>query len=150
MNGNYLLEWTWFAVASAAVAIILGLYAVFAVVSLRRQLRELRRDHQCQNTSLLSLHGAMKVISEDVINHGQAQSSVRRTLERLSDQQSEMRLRDVGEGLYPQAIQLIQEGRGREEVRKLCALTQSEVDLLFSLHSQGMMPGKNNSGARKG
>lgn len=120
------------------LAMLLAGVALKSISTLRRQMREIRQDHQRQNTSLLALHGAMKMISEDVISHGQAQSSVRRTLERLADQQNEMRLRDVDDGLYPQAIQLIQEGRGREEVRKLCGLTDSEVDLLFSLHGQGL------------
>ena len=108
--------------------------ALLRVRALANQLRESRGEYQRLNTSVLALHGAMKVIAEDVIDHGQHQSAVRRALERLVEQQSELRLRDVDEGLYGQAIELIRHGRGREEVRKLCALTASEVDLLFSLH----------------
>ncbi|WP_295399231.1 DUF2802 domain-containing protein [uncultured Thiocystis sp.] len=120
------------------LVMLLAGVALKSISTLRRQIREIRQDHQRQNTSLLALHGAMKMISEDVISHGQAQSSVRRTLEHLADRQNEMRLRDVDDGLYPQAIQLIQAGRAREEVRKLCGLTDSEVDLLFSLHGRGL------------
>jgi biopolymer transport protein ExbB/TolQ len=127
-----------FLFALAVIAIILAVFTLISTSALRRQIREVKRDYQRQNTSLLALYGAMKVISEDVISHGQTQSSVRRTLERLAEQQSELRLREVDGGLYPQAIQLIHEGRSREEVRKLCALTESEVDLLFSLHGQGL------------
>lgn len=127
---------TWLPPVVALLAVILAVSALFSISALRRQLREIRRDVQRQNTSLLALHGAMKVIAEDVIAHAQSQSAVRRTLERLTDGQSELRLRDVDEGLYPQAIQLIHDGRSREEVRRLCGLTQSEVDLLFSLHAQ--------------
>lgn len=119
------------------LASVLSLWALLTCMTLRRQIKEIKRDAQRQNTSLLALHGAMKVISEDVISHGQTQLSVRRTLARLADQQSELRLRDGDGGLYPQAIQLIHEGCGREDVRKLCALTESEVDLLFSLHARG-------------
>lgn len=132
---------TWLPLVLAVLAMMLATSALFSMAALRRQLREVRRDVQRQNTSLLALHGAMKVIAEDVIAHGQAQFSVRRTLERLSDEQSELRLRDVDEGLYPQAIQLIHDGRSREEVRRLCGLTQSEVDLLFSLHTQDVGAG---------
>ncbi|MFD2112966.1 DUF2802 domain-containing protein [Thiorhodococcus fuscus] len=89
----------------------------------------------------------MKTISEDVISHGQIQSSVRRTLERLVDQQSQMQLREVDEGLYPQAIRLIQSGRGRDEVQRLCSLTDSEADLLFSLHAPGAVVTKGSRAA---
>ncbi len=126
----------WLAVGAGLVALLAALYIARLVRLLGVQLRDVRRDHQRLQTSLLGLHGAMKVIAEDVISHGQHQSSVSRTIERLTDQQSELRLRDVDEGLYGQAIELIRQGRSREEVRKLCALTQSEVDLLFSLHGR--------------
>jgi len=127
-----------------SVAFVLAAFGLVIIVRLSRtvkrlrdQVHELKRDQQRQSTTLLSLHGAMKTISEDVISHGQIQSSVRRTLERLVDQQSQMQLREVDEGLYPQAIQLIQDGRGRDEVQRLCSLTDSEADLLFSLHAPG-------------
>ncbi len=135
MNGQLGVGMLWLALAAALVAMALAVYAVVALLVWRRQIRELRSELQRQNTAMLALHGAMKMISEDVITHGQVQSSVKRALERLADQQSELRLRDVGEGLYPQAIRLIQDGRTREEVRQLCGLTQSELDLLFSLHA---------------
>lgn len=130
----------WFVLALAFLVLAIALYALSAVRRLGLHVKEIRRDVQRQQTSLLALHGAMKMISEDVITHGHAQYSVRRTLEHLVDQQGQMQLREVDEGLYPQAIQLIRSGRSREEVRKLCALTQTEVDLLFSLHGQGGAP----------
>ncbi|MBV5308617.1 DUF2802 domain-containing protein [Chromatium okenii] len=126
-----------FLLAFTFIAIIVAVFALIAAAKLRRQIKDLNDNFQRQNTSLLSLHGAMKVIAEDVIQHSQKQTAFARTLERLTDEHSEMRLREVDSGLYPQAIQMIYDGRRREEVRKLCALTESEVDLLFSLHGQG-------------
>ncbi|NEX20141.1 DUF2802 domain-containing protein [Thiorhodococcus mannitoliphagus] len=131
----------WIAFCVLFLVLLIGMLLVVRVLRsnrrLRSQLKEVRSEQQRQSTSLLALHGAMKVIAEDVIKHGQLQSNVSRTLERLSDQQSELRLRDVEEGLYSQAIALVHQGKRRDEVRKLCALTESEVDLLFSLHGQG-------------
>jgi len=131
------LDWFYFFIALAFIAIISAVFAFISVSKLRHQIKDLNDNFQRQNTSLLSLHGAMKVIAEDVIQHSQKQMAFARTLERLTDEHSEMRLREVDSGLYPQAIQMIYDGRRREEVRKLCALTESEVDLLFSLHGQG-------------
>lgn len=148
MNDILTFGLTWLPPVVAVLAMILAVSALFSISALRRQLREIRRDVQRQNTSLLALHGAMKVIAEDVIAHAQTQSSVRRTLERLTDGQSELRLRDVDEGLYPQAIQMINDGRSREEVRRLCGLTQSEVDLLFSLHRQDAASGSSGAASR--
>ncbi|TCT21263.1 DUF2802 domain-containing protein [Thiobaca trueperi] len=149
MNDILTFGLTWLPPVVAVLAMILAVSALFSISALRRQLREIRRDVQRQNTSLLALHGAMKVIAEDVIAHAQTQSSVRRTLERLTDGQSELRLRDVDEGLYPQAIQMIHDGRSREEVRRLCGLTQSEVDLLFSLHAQDAASGGSRAASRR-
>ena len=127
----------WVAVPALLVALLALLLAVRAGTRLRAleaHIRALRHDQQGLDTAILALHGAIKAVAEDVIDQSQHQSSVRRALDRLADQQSELRLRDVDEGLYVQAIELIRLGRGRGEVRKLCGLTQAEVDLLFSLH----------------
>lgn len=135
------LDPLWIAFILVALALLATIWLVARALRsnarLRSELKEIRGEQQRQSTSLLALHGAMKVIAEDVIKHGQLQSNVARTLERLADQQSELRLRDVEEGLYSQAITLIRQGKRRDEVKKLCALTQSEVDLLFSLHGRG-------------
>lgn len=124
----------WVVPAVIVLVLLLAGYALLAFTAVRRQVRKLEDQVQRQTTSLLALHGAMKVIAEDVIAHGQIQSGVRRTLERLVDEQSALRLREVDEGLYPQAIQMVQNGRSREEIRALCGLTHAEIDLLFSLH----------------
>lgn len=142
-----LLEWL--GPALGVCALLLSLWALTNVAALRRQLKELRGDVQRQSTALLALHGAMKVVADDVLAHGQVHSSVRRTLDHLVDQHTELRLRDVDGGLYPQAIQMIQSGRRRDEVRKLCGLTESEVDLLFSLHGQGVATGVRYDSARQ-
>jgi predicted trehalose synthase len=119
------------------IALVMALRTRAEVRRLSAQLKDFRSEQQRLGTSLLSLHGAMKVISEDVITHGQHQSKVTRTLERLADRQSELRLRDAEQGVYGQAIELARLGKSRDEVRKLCGLSESEVDLLFSLHAHG-------------
>ena len=127
----------WVAVLALLVALLAMLLAVRArarLSDLEALIRALRQDQRGLDTAILALHGAIKAVAEDVIDQGQHQSSVRRALDRLTDQQSELRLRDVDEGLYVQANELIRLGRGRGEVRKLCGLTHAEVDLLFSLH----------------
>jgi hypothetical protein len=135
------LDPLWLAMAALALLLLItlavALRALRQVRALRAQLKDFRGEQQRLGTSLLSLHGAMKVIAEDVINHGQHQSKGTRTLERLADRQSELRLRDVDQGLYGQAIELARQGKSRDEVRKLCGLSESEVDLLFSLHARG-------------
>jgi len=133
----------------ALPALLIALWSLWLAVRARARLRALearihalRHDQLECNTSILALHGAIKAVAEDVIDQGQHQSSVRRALDRLADQQSELRLRSVEDGLYVQAIELIRLGRGRGEVRRLCGLTHAEVDLLFSLHGAGTARGK--------
>ncbi|MTW20309.1 DUF2802 domain-containing protein [Allochromatium palmeri] len=132
----------WVALPALLIAVLAGWLAVRARTQLRtleERMRVMRHEQLELNTSILSLHGAIKAVADDVIDQGQHQSSVKRALDRLADQQSELRLRNVDEGLYVQAIELIRLGRGRSEVRKLCGLTHAEVDLLFSLHSTSLV-----------
>ncbi len=127
----------WLAAFIALLATIIAGFAVGLVILLRRQLAALRQDYQRQATSVMALQGAMKALSEGVATHGQAQASVQRALARLHDQHSELRAREGDSGAYEQAIRLIQQGVGREEVRRRCGLTSTELDLLFSLHGTG-------------
>ncbi|WP_038054618.1 DUF2802 domain-containing protein [Thioalkalivibrio sp. ALJ1] len=136
----------WLAALIALLATVVAGFAVGVVILLRRQLAALRVDYQRQATSVMALQGAMKALSEGVATHGQAQASVQRALERLHDQHSELRARDGDSGAYEQAIRLIQEGQGREEVRRRCGLTTTELDLLFSLHGSGTAAGSGTSG----
>jgi|GEM_PF-828324 len=135
------LDPLWVAVLALLIALMALLLAVRGAArqrALEARLARLRHDQRGLDTAILALHGAIKAVAEDVIDQGQHQSNVRRALDRLADQQSELRLRDVDEGLYVQAIELIRLGHRRNEVRKLCGLSEAEVDLLFSLHGAGV------------
>ncbi len=131
----------WIAALIALLATLVAGFAFALVILLRRQLSALRQDYQRQATSVMALQGAMKALSEGVVNHSQAQASVQRALHRLHDQHSELRARGGDDGAYEQAIRLIREGQGREEVRRLCGLSQTELDLLFTLHAPGSATG---------
>ncbi len=136
----------WLVALIALLATIVAAFSVGLVILLRRQLAALRQDYQRQATSVMALQGAMKALSEGVATHGQAQASVQRALERLHDQHSELRAREGDSGAYEQAIRLIQQGQGREEVRRRCGLTSTELDLLFSLHGTGTADASGLSG----
>ncbi len=136
----------WLVALIALLATIVAAFSVGLVILLRRQLAALRQDYQRQATSVMALQGAMKALSEGVATHGQAQASVQRALERLHDQHSELRAREGDSGAYEQAIRLIQQGLGREEVRRRCGLTSTELDLLFSLHGTGTAAPTGSSG----
>ncbi|WP_018935544.1 DUF2802 domain-containing protein [Thioalkalivibrio sp. ALJ24] len=131
----------WVVAGIALISTIVAAFAIAMVLLLRRQLAALRQDYQRQATSLMALQGAMKVLSEGVINHGQAQAAVQRALERLHDQHTELRARDPDQGSYEKAIQLVREGYSRDEVRRLCSLTPTELDLIYSLHGAGTARG---------
>lgn len=126
----------------AAISLLALIALTVLAFILFRQIGRLQADLARQGESLGALASAMKVISGEAFHVRQDQATVGQALERLADQQNEMRLemrlRDADRTPYAQAIQLIRNGQTRDEVRKLCALTQSEVDLLFSLHGQGI------------
>ncbi len=126
------------AILLALGAMLLGWWAGRRLRTLETQLNTVRREQERFETAILALHGAIKAVAEEVIDQGQHQTSVRRALDRLAEQHSELRLRAADEGLYLRAVELIRLGHGRAEVRKLCGLTQAEVDLLFSLHRAGL------------
>jgi hypothetical protein len=139
-------------VPAIAIADILGLLAALLVILVLLMLRQLRQSLarmeqtlEQQTRTLLAIHGAVRVLSGEAVTHREDLANARRAIDRVAElnQQTrlEMRLRDADSSPYTQAIQLIRHGQSRAEVRKLCSLTESEVDLLFSLHGQGVALG---------
>ncbi|EIC22160.1 DUF2802 domain-containing protein [Thiorhodovibrio frisius] len=126
----------------------IALLALLALMQLRRRLAQMQLVMEQQTQTLLAIQGGVKVLSGEAVTHREDLAGVRRAVERLGElnQQTrmEMRLRDADGSPYTQAIQLIRHGQPRAEVRKLCSLTESEVDLLFNLHGQGIALGQNN------
>lgn len=133
-------------IATADILVMLAagiaLLALLALMHLRRRLTRMQDAMEQQTQTLLAIQGAVKVLSGEAVTHREDLVAVRRAIERLGElnQQTrlEMRLRDADGSPYTQAIQLIRHGQPRAEVRKLCSLTDSEVDLLFNLHGQGI------------
>ncbi|MBK5971027.1 MULTISPECIES: DUF2802 domain-containing protein [Thiorhodovibrio] len=124
----------------------IALLALLALAGLRRRLMQMQQLQEQQTQTLLAIQGAVRVLSGEAVTHREDLVSVRRAIERIGEvnQQTrlEMRLRDADGSPYTQAIQLIRHGQPRSEVRKLCSLTESEVDLLFNLHGQGVALGQ--------
>ena len=127
----------------------IALLALLALMQLRRRLAQMQLVMEQQTQTLLAIQGGVKVLSGEAVTHREDLSRVRLAVERLGElnQQTrmEMRLRDADGSPYTQAIQLIRHGQPRAEVRKLCSLTESEVDLLFNLHGQGIALGQNSA-----
>ncbi len=127
------------------LSLVIALVALTAFLLLRRQIMHLQRDYERQTHALLALQGSIKVLSGEALSHRQDLTAVLKSVERLSELNQEarleMRLRDADRSPYSQAIQLIRHGQTRSSVRKLCSLTESEVDLLFSLHGHGIAAG---------
>ncbi len=126
----------------ALMAAMLAVLALFALVGLRQRLEQVRQVLEQQTQALLAIQGATRVLSGEAVTHREDLASLRRGIDRLGElnQQTrlELRLRDADSSPYAQAIQLIRHGQTRSEVRKLCSLTESEVDLLFNLHGHGI------------
>lgn len=136
------------------LAICATLIALLVPVALWRQRLSLERLEQRveqQTQTLLAIQGAAKVLSGEAVTHREDLARVRKVIDRLAQLNQEMRLelrlRDADNSPYTQAIKLIRHGQPRSEVRKLCSLTDSEVDLLFNLHGQGIAPGLDSEAA---
>lgn len=129
----------------AILATLVAALAVGAFILLRRELRRVHQSLLDQAESLVALQRSMKVVAGEAFQRAQDQATIERALEQLVNQQHELsleiRLHHADQGAYAQAIKLIQGGQSREQVRALCALNETELDLLFGLHGQGIGPG---------
>lgn len=135
----------------AAFAALIALLVPLALWRQRQYLEHLEQRLEQQTKVLLAMQGTAKVLSGEAVTHREDLAKVRKVIDRLAQLNQEMRLelrlRDAENSPYTQAIQLIRHGQPRSEVRKLCSLTESEVDLLFNLHGQGIAPGVESGSA---
>ena len=88
----------WMSWLITLAALIVAGFAVSMVLMLRRQLAALRADYERQAASVAALQGAMKTISDGVVDHTRAQSEVQEAMARLQARAAQVRSRDQGPG----------------------------------------------------
>lgn len=119
-------------IAIVSLVLILGLAALCFVLWRKQQgaLQELTVSNQ----RLSALEQDIKALYAGAAGVGTHLARIEKRLYNLSDRQEKLDEHDVVGQHYNQAIELIREGAGVDEVMQRCGLMQEEAELLQRLH----------------
>ncbi|SEQ17315.1 Protein of unknown function [Ectothiorhodospira magna] len=100
----------------------------------KRQLDDLRRRLSLQETSMLALKGALSALHSEEHQFEAYRKRVDQQLQRLSEQQEQVLMRDADEGPYRQALRMVRQGATRDDLVAGCGLSAGEAELLLAMH----------------
>ncbi len=112
------------------VVALLGSAVVWLLLSQQRLSREVDRAQH----SLSSLQTELQALYAGAAGVGTHLARVESQLKSLSDRQDQIDVRDPAVQTYKQAISMIQQGAGIDEIISHCGLLREEAELLQRLH----------------
>lgn len=124
----------WVLTTLVLVVGVLAALALFGLLQLRARLQQLIRAYEQQQTLVLGLRGAIEAVGATAAEQARLQEEAREAIERLRDQHDALAARDPENERYEQAIRLAEGGASRAEIKRVCQLSEAELDLIVRLH----------------
>jgi hypothetical protein len=120
-------------IRSVLALVALGVLTWVAFGALR-YVQRLKEEVARESGRVGTLERDLQALCAGVRGWGDAVVRLEGRVHRVSERQDELALREPDQGVYLQAIRLVQQGAGVEDLVASCALPQSEAELLYALH----------------
>ncbi|MFG1488101.1 DUF2802 domain-containing protein [Oceanospirillum sp. HFRX-1_2] len=119
--------------AVAIIAILVAVYGVMQILTLRRLLD--RNKHETQML-VQSLRNETHAMGSGSIGVGQRLLEVEKKLNQTMERQTDLEQKDVGSLPYNYAIRLVEMGATSDDLVENCGLARVEADLIALVHSE--------------
>jgi len=119
--------------AVVIIAILVSVYSVMQVLTLRRLLD--RNKHETQML-VQSLRNETHAMGSGSIGVGQRLLDVEKKLNHTMERQTDLEQKDVGSLPYNYAIRLVEMGATSDDLVENCGLARVEADLIALVHSE--------------
>ncbi len=116
------------------VAVVLASIALGLVILLGRKLQIAQQQLAEQTSRLAAVEQDVKALYAGAAGVGGHLARIEKRMHNLSDRQEKLDEHDVSGQHYSQAIELLREGAGIDEIMQRCGLTREEAELLQRLH----------------
>lgn len=123
---------TWNQYLSPLVIVLATVASAVALLHVSR----LRQRLITQQARLESLGRDIQALCEGARGMGDNLSGLERRMKKLSERQDQFALQDPENRPYHQAIRLVGDGAGVEDLVGTCGLSRSEAELIHLLHQQ--------------
>jgi len=125
---SHLIFW-----AVVIIAILVSVYSVMQVLTLRRLLD--RNKHETQML-VQSLRNETHAMGSGSIGVGQRLLDVEKKLNHTMERQTDLEQKDIGSLPYNYAIRLVEMGATSDDLVENCGLARVEADLIALVHSE--------------
>jgi len=119
--------------AVVIIAILVSVYSVMQVLTLRRLLD--RNKHETQML-VQSLRNETHAMGSGSIGVGQRLLDVEKKLNHTMERQTDLEQKDIGSLPYNYAIRLVEMGATSDDLVENCGLARVEADLIALVHSE--------------
>ncbi len=119
--------------AVAIIAVLVAVYGVMQVLTLRRLLD--RNKHETQML-VQSLRNETHAMGSGSIGVGQRLLEVEKKLNQTMERQADLEQKDIGSLPYNYAIRLVEMGATSDDLVENCGLARVEADLIALVHSE--------------
>lgn len=117
----------------AIIAVLVAVYGVMQVLTLRRLLD--RNKHETQML-VQSLRNETHAMGSGSIGVGQRLLEVEKKLNQTMERQADLEQKDIGSLPYNYAIRLVEMGATSDDLVENCGLARVEADLIALVHSE--------------
>ena len=119
------------------LALIMAGLNLALYLRLRRQDARWRAECARQAERVQALSAEIGALCSGASGMGEHLSRVEQHVRRLNERQDQLELRDPVNREYHQAVKMIRNGMGLEELMDSCGLVRAEAELLMRLHAPG-------------
>ncbi|MDX1397300.1 MAG: DUF2802 domain-containing protein [Oceanospirillum sp.] len=119
--------------AVAIIAVLVAVYGVMQVMTLRRMLE--RSKHETQML-VQSVRNETHAMGSGSIGVGQRLLEVEKKLNQAMERQTDLEQKDTGSLPYNYAIRLVEMGASSDDLVENCGLARVEADLIALVHTE--------------
>jgi hypothetical protein len=119
---------------AAIVAAVLAAAAVIAAVLIPYRRSEAAMKER--ESQLRGMRADLKALCTGALGLGERIAGIEKQMRGLGERLEQLELREAGNRPYAQAIRLVQDGSGIDDLMATGALTRGEAELLVMLHQQ--------------
>lgn len=112
----------------------IALVSLVAVWVAHRAATTARAESRAAMREIERLQQELRALCSGAVGLGDHLRQLERGLKGLNERHDRLELKDPGERPYAQAIRLVHNGAGANEIADTCGLTRSEAELIRMLH----------------
>jgi hypothetical protein len=99
-----------------------------------RRLRQMQQQQQHNDEAVAQMRRDLGALCSGAVGVGKRLVFIENKIRHQEERQDQLELRSTSDSAYQQAVRMVQQGAGLDEVLKSCAISRGEAELIVMLH----------------